>query len=117
MKIKILQPRYSNYWRYNLNEWNYIPEEFDYVFKYLDFDKLDKNEHITFNDNKIKKWFFKIYINIRWLEDIYNKSPEGYKWLKENWGNGVFKLDIYYPDKQKLKTIVNKVINIELINR
>jgi len=112
MKIKI--KRYNNYWRYNLNEWNYTQVQFDYIFKYLDFDKLDKIRMIYFNDKKTEKWFLKTYINDINLETICNKSPEGYEWLKEHWGNGVFKLYVCYLDKQEFKTVINKIINVEL---
>jgi len=116
MKIKILQHHHNKYWwRYKINEWNYAPKQYDYVFKYLDFNKLDKDYYIYFNDKETGEWFYETYINIRWLDEIYNDSPEGYQWLKDNWRKGVFKLDIHYPDKQELKTIVNKVVNVELI--
>jgi len=114
MKVKL--NKHNNYWRYHrAYEYHCTQKQFDYVFKYLDFDKLDKNENITFNDNKIKEWFYKTHINTDYLKDIYNDSQEGYQWLKENWGKGIFRLFIWYTDKQELKTIVNKVVNIELI--
>jgi len=117
MKIKILQQHNKYLWRYKINEWNYAPKKYDYVFKYLDFDKSDKNKHITFNDKETGEWFHKTYIEENWLDDIYNKSPEGYQWLKENWGKGIFTINFFYLDKQELKTIVNKIINVELIRR
>jgi len=112
MKIN-LRKRYDKYWRYNRKERNYKQEEFDYVFKYLDFDKLDKDWFIHFNNAKTEKWFRKTYINSDLLAKIYKKSPLGYEYLKDNWGKGIFYLYIYYSDKQELKTIVNKIINVE----
>ena len=117
MKIKLKQ--HKNFWHYHTfnyyNELKYSQKKFDYIYKYLDFDKLNKNDSvICFDDSKIEKYFFKTYINNDWLEHIYNKSPDGYQYLKNNWAYGVFRILINYKDKQKLKTIVNKVINIEL---
>jgi len=114
MRIEI--DKYTHtYRRYNTKEHLYTQEQFDYMFKYLDFDKFDKNWYIYFNDKETSEWFYKTHINTDYLKDIYNDSPEGYEWLKENWGKGIFKIVIYYLDKQELKTIVNKIINIELI--
>jgi len=115
MKIKITQ--YNKYWYYNnINEDTYIQEQYDYVLKYLNFDKLDKKRnYIYFNNKETEKWFRKTYTNTHWLDDIYNNSPEGYQWLKKHWGKGIFKLFVWYSDKQELKTVVNKVINIKLI--
>ena len=114
MKIN-LQKLYTNYWHYNLQERYYTQEKFDYIFKYLDFDKLDKSWNILFNNKETKKLFRKIYIDEDWLKGIYNHSPKGYLYLKENWGKDIFRIAVCYPDKQELKTIVNKVINIKLI--
>jgi len=112
MKIKLI--KYNNYWRYIVGELSYKQEEYDYIFKYLDFDKFDKDWLILFNNKKIEEWFFKTYINDIKLEIIYNQSPNGYQWLKENWGNGVFEIVVCCSDKQEFKTIVNRIINIEL---
>jgi len=116
MKIKI---KYYNKrcFYYYISIHHYTQEQYDYIFKYLDFDKLDKTWHIYFKNKVTKKWFKKTYmINNEYLNTtIYKKSPLGYEWLKENWGNGIFKMHVYYPDKQELKTIVNRVINVELI--
>jgi len=109
MKIKIEQ--YENYWNYYINEDDYTQEQYDYIFKYLDFDKLDKNEWITFNNEKLKLYMKDSYL----LKSIYQNSPEKYKYLKDDWGKDSFRLHVYYLDKQELKTIVNKLINIELI--
>jgi len=112
MKIEI--KNYSDGYRYFVNEWEYRQKEFDYIFKYLDFEKLYKDSLVHFKDYKLKEWFCKTYTNNINLETIYNESPEGYQYLKENWGNGIFRmLSVYYPDKQELKTIVNKMINVE----
>jgi len=113
--LKIEIKNYGKGWRYNIIYLNYRQKQFDYVFKYLDFDKLDKNRLMSFNDKKTEEWFHKTYTNYYCLESICNNSLDGYKWLKNNWGNGVFKIAIWYSDKQELKTIVNKVINIKLI--
>jgi len=115
MKIKIKQYKNNNYWSYCIEESEYKQKEYDYVFKYLDFEKLDKNEWILFDNNEIECSFHEIYTNIHLIENIYNQSPEVYQYLKDNWCKGLFKINIYYQDKQELKTIVNKVINIELI--
>jgi len=112
MKLKVFS--FATYWFYPINEDNYTQEQFDYVYKYLDFEKLDKNEWISFNNNETRLWFYKIYIESDLLKNIYNNSFLGYEYLKNNWGKGDFNLTVYYSDKQKLKTIVNKVINIEL---
>jgi len=105
----------SNDWCYCFNGLNYTQEQYDCIFKYLNFDKLYKRVYIFFKNEKVEKLFFKTFINSDYLRDIYFKSPEGYKWLKNNWGKGVFELWVLYSDKQELKTIVNKVINIRLI--
>jgi len=112
MKIKI--NKWKNYWYHNIANHYCIQKKYDYVFKYLDFDKVDKNRHIYFNDYKVKKWFGKAYINEYGLNKIYNNSPLGYQWLKKHWGKSIFKLFVCYIDKQELKTIINRVINIEL---
>jgi len=112
MKIKLIN--WNKYWHYGLKEYGCTQKEYDYIFKYLDFDTLDKDWYIYFNDKQTDEWFFKTYINDIKLEIIYNQSPNGYQWLKENWGKNTFILPVRYPDKQELKTIVNKVINIEL---
>jgi len=106
--------KWDKNWRYNINEWNYTQKQFDYMCKYLDFDKLDKDWHIIFNNEKTKEWFYKTYTSSHDLNKIYNHSPKGYQYLKNNWSKGVFKILVNYPDKQELKTIVNRVINIEL---
>jgi len=117
MKITIEQS-YNNHchWIYNATESTYTQEQFDYIFKYLDFDKLYKYHYIRFTDNEIERWFCKTYINSNYLKDVYNDSQEGYEWLKQNWGKGVFKIFINYPNKQEFKTIVNKLVNIEFKN-
>jgi len=105
----------DGFWYFKINDNKYTQKQFDYVYKYLDFDKLDKIHFIYFNNKKTQEWFHKTYIDSYALDQIHNQSPEGYAWLNENWGKGVFKLYIYYSDKQEFKTIINKVINIELI--
>jgi len=120
MKIRIEQ--YTEFWSYFITEWCYNQKPFDYVFKYLDFDKLDKKNFIHFKNKETEEWFYKTYIDKDWLEDIdedwlediYDQSPEGYQYLRDNWGKDFFVICVNYPDKQKLKTIVNRVINIEL---
>jgi len=108
MKFK-LKKTFNKYWYYNIYEFYYPQEEYDYIFKYLNFDKLNKDCDILF--------CFKHYAIEQWFEETYENSQKGNEWLKENWGKGVFKLDVYYPDKQELKTIVNKVINIKLLTK
>jgi len=116
MKIKI-EP-YNNHWRFDTktNMLYYLKQKFfDYTFKYLDFDKLDKSWRISFNDCEIETWFRKTHINSDYLVHIYYYSPEGYEYLKNNWGKNIFSMNINYQYKQELKTIVNKVINTKLI--
>jgi len=115
MKIELFNLK--EYWRYGIGELYYSQEEYDYIYKYLDFDKLYKENFIHFKDEETGEWFFKTYINDIDLEIIYNQSPKGYEWLKENWGNDVFKIVIYYSNKQELKTIVNKIINVRLMRK
>jgi len=118
----------------------YEQEQYDYVFKHLDFNKLAKDCFLQFADNDTEEWFNTIYTKHLYLDHIedlsleelcntvYRKhlyldhiedlSPRGYRWLKRNWGKGKFKLNnIFYLDKQELKTIVNRVINVELKRR
>ena len=92
-------------------------KQYDYIYKYLDFDKLDKDWFIHFNDKQTEEWFRKTFINSEWLcvDEIQEESSEGYEYLKKNWGKDIFRIAVCYPDKQELKTIVNKVINIKLI--
>jgi len=114
MKIKI--EKWSNYLCYHIHACTYKQKQFDYIYKYLDFDKLYKSEWIYFNNEETEEWFHKTYINNDLLDNIHRNSPKGYEWLKNNWSKSVFKLYyVYYSDKQELKTIVNKVINIKLI--
>jgi len=112
MKL-LLNKVVENFWYYNKDEIYYSQKQYNYIFKHLNFEKLEKNELICFKDKEIQEWFYKAYINRNSLKDIYNYSPEGYQWLKNHWGKGVFKLYVYYTDKQELKTIVNKIINVE----
>jgi len=114
MKIKLVQNNNKN-WHHFANEVYYIQKQYDYIVKHLDFDKLYKKSYMFFYYEGIKEWFYKTYINTDWLDDIYNDSPEGYQWLKQNWGKGIFKMHVYYLDKQEFKTIVNKIINVQLI--
>jgi len=113
MKIEILKR--SNYFRYSMYELGFSQAQYNYVFKYLEFDKLRKDVLIQFNDRRIERWFNRKYIYDFSLDYIYKKSFLGYEYLKDNWGKGVFCLYINYPDKQELKTLVNRVINIRLI--
>jgi len=116
MKIKIQQQCYHKNYNYtNISETLYTQEQYDYIFKYLDFDKLDKNYSIHFYKLEITIWFCKTYISSCFFNDIYKHSLEGYEWLKQNFGKSVFKIRINYSDKQELKTIINKIINIKLI--
>jgi len=121
MKIKI-KKRYGN-WYYNIDVAYLSQEQFDYIYKCLDFDKLKYAwlNCIFFKNTKTRKLFYEkynkgnklTYINL-WLSEIYENSPEGYEYLKNNWGKNIFKIHVHYPDEQELKTIVNKVINIHL---
>jgi len=113
MKVQ-LHKIYNNYWRYTMISMRFTQEEYDYTFKCLDFDKLFKVILIHFNNTKTEKWFYKTYIESCYLECIYSDSFEGYKWLIDNWGKGMFKTIIIYQDKQELKTVVNRIINIEI---
>jgi len=125
MRIKLYKTD-NQYWRYSMCE-EYTQEEFDYVFKHLDFDKLNKDRCIHFSKKEIDEWFYKTYnsldemrvespyVRLFYLKEIYKKSPKGYQYLRDNWGNGMFKIVVNYPDKQEFKTIVNKLINIKLI--
>jgi len=112
MKIKI--GNYSNGFNYSVMELSYIQEQYDYVFKHLDFDKIDKYIIIHFSNEEIKEWFHKTFIKKLSLNTIYKESPNGYQWLKDNWCKNMFTVFIEYQDKQKLITIVNKIINVEL---
>jgi len=113
MKIAIINN--DNWYWYTIYEWKCTQEQYDYIYKYLSFDKLNKHFDIYFNDKKTEEWFLKTHISNYDLSEIYKYSPLGYEYLKNNWCKGVFKTEILYPDKQELKTIINKVINIELI--
>jgi len=115
MKIKIYN--WDECCNYNIDEFNYNQGQFDYIFKYLNVDKLYKNKNVCFKNYETEEWFNETYTNSHYLSKIHNQSPDGYQWLKNNWGNGVFKLYVFYSDKQELKTIVNKIINIELIRK
>jgi len=117
MKIKIIND--DNYWYYNkIHGLTYTQKQYDYVFKYLDFDKFNKDDNfIYFNDEKTEEWFKETYINSDYLEYVYKKSPEGHQYLKEHWGKGIFRLFICYTDKQELKIIVNKIINVRLMRK
>jgi len=118
--VKItINKTYNHYWKYNINNiWkHYNQEQHDYIFKYLGFDKIDKYWPIHFSNKETKEWFYKIYTDTNYLEDVYKESPLGYEWLSENWGKDIFNLIIWYSDKQEFKTIVNKIINVELIRR
>jgi len=113
VKIKLRKSNDNWYFAY-INERCINQKQYNYMFKYLDFDKLNKKVSVFFYNKEIDNWFCKTYTNHMFLETIYKESPEGYEWLKENWGKGVFKLWIYYIDKQELKTITNRVINVVL---
>jgi len=114
--IIIIDKNKSNRWySFYIKSLIFDQKEYDYIFKYLDFKKINKSGFVHFDDYEIEKWFRKTHINSNWLNTIHNNSPLGYEYLQNNWGNGVFKLYVFYPDKKELKTVVNKVINIELI--
>ena len=116
MKIKMVNSIYTNVYRYNTktNELHYTQEQYNYVFKYLDFEKLDKDSVSFCWDTTIKDLLKKQNINSLWLGEIYRDYPDGYRWVKKNFNKNIFKLWIYYIDKQELKTVVNKIINVEL---
>jgi len=118
MKIEVKTSFGKEYYGYKMiKEWKYKQKQFDYIFKYLDFNKLCMDFSIWFDDENVKYWFKQTYEahHLISLINIYKYSPKGYEYLKNNWSKGVFILGIMYSDKQILKTIVNKVINIELI--
>jgi len=112
VKIKFIY--YEDFLTYNLNRCMISQKQYDYVFKHLDFDKFKKSVYILFCEKQYKR-FEKYHKTDFFLINIFNKNPEDYKWLKERWGKGVFVASCYYSDKQELKTIVNRVINIKLI--
>jgi len=116
MKIELIKNDGCGWFYNEICELTYTQKQYDYVLKYLYFDKLDKRWWISFNNKETEEWFYKTYRGYDWLEHIYIKikTPERCEWLKKNWGKGVFKILVNYPDKQKLKTVVNRVINIEL---
>jgi len=115
--MKITINNYDNCYsyRYNVNEWDCTQKEYDYMFKYLDFDKLDKTKSYLFtNDKKERKLFekrYKVFNCWLYLCLITNDNGE----IRDNWGKGMFKIVIYYKNKQELKSIINKVVNIELM--
>jgi len=115
MKIKLYN-LFKYYWRYCISDYIYTQKEYDYIFKYLEFGKF--NEiccYIKFNDHNTQQLFTYKYIDNIFIKIIHSKSPEGYEWLRNNFGKGYFRIvDNNYPDKQEFKTIVNRVINIEL---
>jgi len=113
MKIKIEQCK--NHWCY-MNESHYTPEQFDYIFKYLYSDKLDENYRIFIYDKEVKKWFSKLYTDGYWSDCVYFNSSEQHQQLKDcHYKNKeIFLTGVVYFDKQKLKTIVNRIINIAL---
>jgi len=114
MKIKIC--KWQDYWYYKfMYEALYTQEEYDYVFKHLDFVKLNKKWFVFFNNKKTREWFEKTYICENSLSKIYENSPNGYQYLKNNWGKNIFKLHFEYLNKQELRIIVNRVINTKLI--
>jgi len=117
MKIKLVQDNNYCHYSFALDEISRKQEEYDYIFKYLDFDKLENDWCIHFNDKEVEEWFKYVYIDEDWLNAIYKKSPEGYQYLKEHWGKGVFRLFVWYTDKQELKIIVNKIINVRLMRK
>jgi len=115
MKITIFFSMYNNnFWRYNVDEYDSTQKKYDYMYNSLDFDKLYKDWYIHFDDKEVGEWFLKTHLNSNYLDEIYNNSPLGYQWLKQNWGKEIFRLYVYYPDKQELKTIVNRIINVKL---
>jgi len=102
MKIAINEiiARQNKFYSFTIVEYRYIQKQFDYAFKYLDFDKLHK-----------------IYLNnIKVPEEMYQYYSKT-EYLKNHWGKSIFKLAVWYQDKQELKTIVNRIINIELRNK
>jgi len=117
MKIKLKQKNNNYSWYYsNTDVLRYTQKQYDYAFKYLSFDKIEKSCYVHFNKYKTKTWFRTTFVNSEWLcaDEIQEESSEGYQWLEESFSKGIYKLYIYYSNKQEFKTIVNKVINIEL---
>jgi len=117
MKIEICRTtHYSSSWRYyHLHEGaEYLcQKEYDYIFKSLKFDELNLPDRIRFIDTIMKNEFFNKY---QITQDSFGKidhEGEGYEWLKNNFGNGIFRIAIFHKNKQELKTIVNKVVNME----
>jgi len=118
MKINISNG--DDWGRFEVNWFNYTQEQYDYVFKCLDFDKLKLSFfRIHFNNEEIRKVFKENYVfdfgNDTINQEIYKNNKEINQWLKDNWCKNSFKLGIAYLDKQELKTVVNKIINVELI--
>jgi len=112
MKIK-LNKFENDYWSYIIDVFDYSQKEYDYIFKHLDFEKIYQYHVIYFFNSKKKQWFHETYINSNHLDRIYSQSPEGYQYLKDNWGKHIFTASKRYKSKQELKTVVNKVINVE----
>jgi len=107
MKIKIKAGIFGEYYRYMNTSNN--QKQYDYMYKNLDFDKLNKSYNVFLENDKI--WQHK-KINHECLSTISKYFKDDYQLLKNNWGKGIFRVFIEYSDKQELKSIVNRVMNI-----
>jgi len=115
MKIKINLSLTKTKYNYLVMDYFFSQEQYDYVYKFLNLEKIKNTNVIRFKNKITKIWFHETYVNYYCLDEIHCHSKKGYKWLKNNWGKGIFKIAIYYSDKQELKTIVNRLINVKLI--
>jgi len=114
MKIKMVE-NYS-YWHFNIIFGSSTQKQYDYIYKHLDFDKLNK-QIFLFDNVKTEQWFFNTFVNNICLQNMEELSQNKYQWLKQNFGKDIFKTSIDYKDKQELKTVINKHINIQLLNK
>jgi len=105
MKLTIIN--HGNCYRYDNEELYYKQEYYDYIYKYLEFNKVINYTNI-YMDNEEDLNYFKNLINT-------DKDIVINKYLKYNWGRGVFKIWVFYKDKEELKSVVNRIINIRLI--
>ena len=115
MKIKL--NKWHTYYGYNNGNFSGTQKQYDYVFKCLIFNKLFKNYNVFFCDCDEELMFYNTYSRNSFLREIHKESPNGYQYLKDNWCKGVFRLDVFYQDKQELKTIINRVINVKLLRK
>jgi len=114
--MKICLKRYNACWYYHhMHELEYTQKQYDYILKHLCFKKINKDSLLWFKSKDIKNDFMlRFKISTCWLKVIYSQCSIGYNWLNDNFGKNIFMTSIKYTDKQELKTVVNRVINIRL---